>query len=44
MCCARRTARGQWGQVGVANTLMVTSSVKAGQGRLRLVLELRLAA
>ncbi len=27
MCCARRTARGQWGQVGVVKTLIVTSSV-----------------
>jgi hypothetical protein len=26
MCCARRTARGQWGQVGVEKTLMSTSS------------------
>jgi hypothetical protein len=25
MCCARRTARGQYGQVGVENTLMSTS-------------------
>ena len=24
MCCARRTARGQCGQVGVENTLIVT--------------------
>ena len=27
MCCARRTARGQCGQVGVLKTLMTTSSV-----------------
>ena len=29
MCCARRTARGQWGQVGVVNTLIVTSSARS---------------
>ena len=27
MCCARRTARGQYGQVGVEKTLMCTSPV-----------------
>src|SRR2546427_5991562 len=29
MCCARRTARGQCGQVGVENTLMSTSDASA---------------
>ncbi len=34
MCCARRTARGQCGQVGVAKTLMTTSSVSPSSAAL----------
>ena len=37
MCCARRTARGRWGQVGVEKTLMSTSDAERAQRRQRVL-------